>query len=344
MQLSSKYLYSLATSALLLLLTVCARAATLNVPADYATIQAAINAAKAGDVVVVAAGTYHESVDWENKDLTLLGAGPDQTIVDPGVANGGPGGRCLFAAGLTSASLIDGFTLQNGQVLGFNQPDGGGILANGSSLTVSNCILRGNSAVGAGGGIATNSNSGLTLRKCTIVGNQSRGRGAGMRNISNSGATIIECVFQGNRNLSVGGGGLADEQGSNSTLIGCLFTGNIAAVRGGGIAEFNSSSTITGCVFTGNHGATGGAINLASSNSTVKDCAMSGNSADGSGGAVNVEFDCACTMTNCTITANSSASFLSAVAITSNRPSLIAVAMCSVATEIFPCSHCSPTS
>ena len=58
----------------LILLVNCAGAATLNVPGDYATIQAAINAAAAGDTILVQSGTYNENVDV-NKQLTLQGVG-----------------------------------------------------------------------------------------------------------------------------------------------------------------------------------------------------------------------------------------------------------------------------
>ena len=50
-----------------------ATAATINVPGDYPTIQAAVNAALPGDTIIVAAGTYNEMVSI-NKPLTLLGA------------------------------------------------------------------------------------------------------------------------------------------------------------------------------------------------------------------------------------------------------------------------------
>lgn len=43
---------------------------------DYATIQAAIDAASAGDKIMVGPGTYTESV-VVNKDVTILGANAD---------------------------------------------------------------------------------------------------------------------------------------------------------------------------------------------------------------------------------------------------------------------------
>src|SRR5690606_2529941 len=54
----------------------------------FLSIQAAINAASAGDTIYVDAGTYNENAQV-SKALTLLGAGKNLTIIDGD--NAGPG-------------------------------------------------------------------------------------------------------------------------------------------------------------------------------------------------------------------------------------------------------------
>ena len=45
-------------------------AVTINIPADYSTIQEGINAANDGDIVIVSQGTYFENLTI-NKEITL---------------------------------------------------------------------------------------------------------------------------------------------------------------------------------------------------------------------------------------------------------------------------------
>lgn len=95
---------------------VTAQSNTINVPEDYETIQEAIAAASDGDIIVVAAGSYQESVTID-RSLTLKGAqagedarnrsGPE-TIIEP---DEGAGIRILTVA--DRAVVIDGFTVQN---------------------------------------------------------------------------------------------------------------------------------------------------------------------------------------------------------------------------------------
>ena len=90
-----------------------APAATINVPADHPTIQAAINAAFSDlDEIVVAPGTYNECLNLLGKAITLQSSGgPAVTTID------GTGLNCSVItceSGETSATIINGFTVTNG--------------------------------------------------------------------------------------------------------------------------------------------------------------------------------------------------------------------------------------
>ncbi len=56
----------------------------LEVPDDYETIQAAVDAAEPGDLVLIAPGEYHEAVDVETENVTIRGLDRNTTILDGG--------------------------------------------------------------------------------------------------------------------------------------------------------------------------------------------------------------------------------------------------------------------
>lgn len=56
--------------------------ATLHVPDDHDTIQAAVDAAAPGDLILVAPGTYTEAVNVETDDLTIRGLDRNEVILD----------------------------------------------------------------------------------------------------------------------------------------------------------------------------------------------------------------------------------------------------------------------
>ncbi len=89
-----------------------ADAATLHVPADQPTIQAAIDAAASGDSILIAAGTYTDHDDTflslTNKSLSIIGAGSSQTMIQRITSSSTP---VLRIQGGDGESLVEGLTL-----------------------------------------------------------------------------------------------------------------------------------------------------------------------------------------------------------------------------------------
>ncbi|MDA3029433.1 MAG: right-handed parallel beta-helix repeat-containing protein [Actinomycetota bacterium] len=54
----------------------------LEVPGEYPTIQAAVDAASSGDLVLIAPGVYNESVDVETDGITIRGISRNEVILD----------------------------------------------------------------------------------------------------------------------------------------------------------------------------------------------------------------------------------------------------------------------
>jgi len=102
-------------SLLILVIAGSVQAATINVPGVYPTIQQGIDAARNGDTVLVADGTYrgigNKDLDFLGKAITLKSEnGPEYTIIDCE----GSGRGLLFHSGETSGSVVSGFTIENG--------------------------------------------------------------------------------------------------------------------------------------------------------------------------------------------------------------------------------------
>lgn len=124
----------------------------------------------------------------------------------PGTMNGSTAVRCVY---LTNGAVLAGFTLTNGatQTSGdfVRNRSGGGILCEGASAIVSNCVLVGNSAYSAGGGTYSG-----TLNNCTVIGNYAADGGGAFL------ATLNDSTLVGNLALRCGG---ADECTMNNCIV-----------------------------------------------------------------------------------------------------------------------------
>jgi len=99
----------------------------------FATIQKGIDAANAGDTVVVASGTYRENIQFKGKNIVLRSADPPNAAVRSAtVIDGGQLGPCVAFAGTEDDTCaLSGFTLRKGAATGGH---GGGIRGGAGEL------------------------------------------------------------------------------------------------------------------------------------------------------------------------------------------------------------------
>jgi hypothetical protein len=214
----------------------------VRVPADFLTIQAAIDNASNGALIMVAPGTYNENVIMQ-KSVKLQGYGAESTFIyanpnpadrlaawhskvlsllgnDPFGANEAPGIMVLGTATASpfpadGAPQIDGF-----KVSGAIQ--GGGIYVdrNAFNLKISNNVITGNQGSDTGG---------ITLG---LFGQ-----------VSNNTNVVIEYNRVVKNGGVFGGGGIAVYAGStNYQIRNNIISGNLSRWNGGGIAHAGLSN------------------------------------------------------------------------------------------------------
>lgn len=216
------------------------------------TIQAAVDVAAAGDVVLVGDGTY--SIDSRaaagatlpnrlviDKALTVQSVnGPGATVIEgekDTTAVNGNGLNSVRCVWIADNAILDGFTLRSGStysgsVPGSIGPDGlgGGVYAQSTLAIVRNCVLSDNAAFNEGGGAYSG-----TLIDCEFLNNTAL-RGAGM-----AYSSLDRCLLTGNAAEAQGGGSLG------GTLNNCRLSENTAGYGGG-----SYEGVLTNCTLTGN--------------------------------------------------------------------------------------------
>ena len=175
-------------------------AATIQVPSDHSSIQAAISAAADGDTVLVWPGVYSESktIDFFGKDIRVVSeSGPEETIID-GSSLGSTQEQAIviFQSGETPSSILEGFTIRNAD---WNRR--AGIYIESASPTIRRNVIVHN-ATGTFGGIYLRDSTAL-IEENYILENQ--GTLAGGISISGGSPSILRNAIVSNRSVSSGG-------------------------------------------------------------------------------------------------------------------------------------------
>jgi len=249
-----------------------------------------------GTTIVVPAGTYQLTIpgglaegfsgnnavgdlDITASGTTISGAGAGSTIIQQTQANDrvievNPFLDANFTASISDVTITGGH-----ETTGVG---GGGIISGsvGNSLTVTNCVISGNSATGAGtlgGGGISHAGGSLTITGSTFSNNSTSASGGGVgysagdplgRTPSSGTLSVTGSTFSTNTATSTAGGGGGLD----------LFNFNLSA----------STYNVNTSTFNTNHATngSGGAIIVESGPLTLTTSALTNNTAGTAGGAV----------------------------------------------------------
>jgi len=277
-----------------------------NGSADFTTIQAAINDANDGDMVLVADGTYtgegNRDIDFLGKAITVKSAnGPENCIIDCGGAWQVSHRGFYFHQNEGADSILQGFTIRNGAIcfdedLGpeyydfppydpwekrADHPIGGGIYCELASPTITNCVIS-NCGTELGGGIGCVGGAPVIIN-CIIDD-----CGAGGYGWAESGGE---------------GGGIGIMRSCHATITNCKLTNNTGYFNscGGGIYCIDSEAEISGCTISNSSSSfmLGGGVYCGPlSFINLQNCTISQNTAE-DGGGIFCETDSDVVVTNC---------------------------------------------
>ncbi len=254
----------LMTISLILLNFHCVFAITINVPFDQPTIQAGLDVAATGDIVLVAEGIYYENIVWPSTNgIKLIGMNKEYCIID-----GNDQSRVIsyehWDVFHDSTNVIKNFTIQHGY-----WSNGAGIyLRSDNQFILENLIVKDNYlsmsfpenktnsryAIEGGAGIHLDNNSSPIIRNVMIYDNYAETNGGGLFIYMNSQPILQNVLIADNYTIDRGGG-IYLEAGSDLELTNVTIANNFSEENGGGIIleEENSSSiSITNSIFWDN--------------------------------------------------------------------------------------------
>ena len=259
----------------------------------YTSLQSALNIAVSGDQIWVAKGTYKPSYAYDltntsryyhfrmKEGVMIFGGfagtetsvsqrtgfgndGPNETILSGDIGTLGVNtDNCYHVfyhpsgLGLTTAAVLDGFTIRDGNANGVSPHNsGGGVYNNANSPSLKNCIVMNNEA----------------------------NYGAGLYNESSS-PIVINSIIRANY-ATYNGGGLYNTS-SVLVITNCVIFGNAAGAGGGLFSSSNSSPTINNSIVWGNSAKSGHQFYIASGTTTLNNSCYSSSANDLYGTPVN---------------------------------------------------------
>ena len=255
--------------------------ASLMVPQEFSTMQAAIDAAPNNGIIIVGPGTYIGAINARGKAVKIHALfGPAVTVIDGASVNVS---LVTFNSNEGPATVFSGFTVRRGVrgtpvVPGSPFLVGGGIFVSGSSPTITNCVIeqcRGqfgagiylfnssavlrecaiisNTAVEYGGGVQ-GFRCVLTLENCQVINNVSGIAGGGMH-LAGGQNRLIDCAILDNATLGSGGGVSWDSDSyggpiSSLIVVDSFVDNNFAVNAGGGAYIWSFNQTPRTAVFS----------------------------------------------------------------------------------------------
>jgi beta propeller repeat protein/parallel beta-helix repeat protein len=224
--------------AILLISTIPAQAEMRHVPAQYATIQQAINDSNDGDVVVVHPGTYRENINFSGKNIVVTSTYPDDSECIAATIIEGKAQRSVvtFENGETSEAVLTGFTITGGHgTADKTDPEvnylfwGAGVSCISASPTIKCNVITGNN-----GPYDTEGDNPDQWSVCY---------GGGIGCID-SNAIITQNIIKDN--TAFAGGGIMTELGEPKIFNNLIY--NNSADYGGGIIFFYGGQLINNTI------------------------------------------------------------------------------------------------